>query len=117
MLVAAAATGAGVLSEALKRVFGRQRPELALRLAKTIGFAFPSGHSAASAATYGAFALVLAGRGHRGLARLVGTLVPASVGASRVYLQVHFPSDVVVGWALGAAWLGILRLLIGAPAR
>ena len=72
LFVASAAAGSGALSEALKRVFERQRPELALRLAKTMGFAFPSGHSAASAATYGALALLLAGRGHRWLARLVG---------------------------------------------
>jgi membrane-associated phospholipid phosphatase len=119
LLVASSAAGAGALSEALKRVFLRQRPDLALRRAKTVGFAFPSGHSAASAATYGALALLLAGRGHRFWGRLIGTLVPASVGASRVYLSVHFPSDVVVGWALGAAWLSVVRRLVacknGAP--
>jgi membrane-associated phospholipid phosphatase len=115
VLVACAAAGAGVLSEGLKRLFGRQRPELALRLATTTGFAFPSGHSAASAATYGALALVIKSRGHPWLGLLVGTVVPASVGASRVYLNVHFPSDVVVGWVLGATWLGLVRRLIAAP--
>jgi len=115
LLVACAAAGAGALSEGLKRVFGRQRPDLALRLASTSGFAFPSGHSAASAATYGAFAVLLAGGGHPWLGRMIGTLVPASVGASRVYLNVHFPSDVVVGWLLGATWLGLVHRLIAAP--
>ena len=113
LLIASAAAGAGALSEALKRVFGRQRPDLALT--RTSGFAFPSGHSAASAATYGALAVLLAHGGHSWLGRLIGTLAPASVGASRVYLSVHFPSDVVVGWALGATWLGLVRLVVGAP--
>jgi undecaprenyl-diphosphatase len=112
LLVASSAAGAGALSEALKRVFLRQRPDLALRLANAVGFAFPSGHSAASAATYSAFALLLVGSGHRFWGRLLGTLVPASVGASRVYLSVHFPSDVVVGWAVGAGWLSIVRRLV-----
>lgn len=119
--LAAAAGGAGLINTGLKAIFARMRPDLALYEAS--GFAFPSGHSMVAAATYGAIAIVTMTRFPRlrwpvvtACAVLVGL-----VGASRAYLHVHFPSDVVAGWALGITWpLWLKPLAIGpgfAPRR
>lgn len=101
-----------------KAATGRPRP--ANPHASAEGLAYPSGHSAYAVALV-ACAVVLA-RGGRGLAARVGIVgvavsLAAFVGASRVYLRVHYLSDVVGGWALGAAVFalaGILALLVGA---
>ena len=114
LYLAAASTGAGLINAGLKMIFARMRPELAFYDAG--GFAFPSGHSMSSAATYGAIAIITSTRYPRlrwpvtaGCAALVGL-----VGCSRAYLHVHFPSDVVAGWALGLTWpLWLKPLAIG----
>lgn len=112
--LAAAAGGAGLLTRTLKEVFERARPLDAL-LVKG-GFAFPSGHSLLSAATYGAVAVLIATRlpRHKKVLVTVCVTIAALVGFSRAYLFVHFPSDVLAGWALGAAWaLWLKPLAIG----
>jgi undecaprenyl-diphosphatase len=95
--------------QAIKRAVSRPRPELPvglLALARAPDrFSFPSGHSAASLSV--ALPVALAMGGLVGWAILVLGLV---VGFSRVYLGVHFPGDVLVGWtlALGGLWVGAL---------
>ncbi|MEZ4447015.1 MAG: phosphatase PAP2 family protein [Polyangiaceae bacterium] len=102
--LALAASGAGLLVAGLKAVFARDRP--IDRLVPEMGFAFPSGHSLASAATYGAIALLAATRFPKLRLPIVATcvLLVLTVGLSRAYLFVHYPSDVLAGWALGVAW-------------
>ena len=99
-------TGSGLMNQALKAFFARQRPDSILHLSKVTGFAFPSGHSMGSAAVYGALGIVAFTRFPAIKWRVVGacTSLVAAIGVSRSYLFVHYPSDVLAGWALGVTW-------------
>lgn len=108
-LVLLAASGGGVaLSQGLKVLFGRDRPEENLRLVEAINASFPSGHAMLSAVVYltlGALVARFVPRRRVKVYVMVGAVVVAlAVGLSRVYLGVHWPSDVLGGWCLGAAW-------------
>ena len=106
--------GAMAINTILKNVFQRQRPqELARRIKLPASHSFPSGHSLLSAATYPIVAHHLVQ--HRSVAAqgAVHTLAAAAiltVGFSRVYFGVHFPSDVFGGFAAGFGWLGLTAL-------
>ena len=111
-LLVTAATGASLLVALVKLLIGRARPEIGGLLVLVDSSSFPSGHSAQAVATYGALAY-LAGRavsrwGQRVAAWTVATLIAGLVGFSRLYLGVHWLSDVLGGYALGAAWLAIV---------
>ena len=98
----------------LKNVFQRQRPqELARRIRLPRSHSFPSGHSLLSAATYPIVAHHLVERQslpvQAAVHSMAGMLV-LSVGFSRVYFGVHFPSDVLGGFAAGFGWLGLTSL-------
>lgn len=108
------AIGSTLMNQGLKALFARARPDSALHLSRSGGFAFPSGHSMASAAIYGALAMVVRARDGKlaALTSAASGLCVLAVGASRAYLYVHYPSDVAIGWALGFAWpLSLQRLL------
>ena len=107
----AALTGQG-LSHLLKALIARPRPELAADQFAALGaesYAFPSGHALSSAIFYGFFAYLLWRRVHRPWPRRLGVgvmlVMIALVGLSRVYLGVHWPSDVAGGYAIGILWL------------
>ncbi len=98
--------GAAALDLVLKKVFARPRPTLFPHLVHEGNFSFPSGHALGDMAFFVALALLARHalpRPWRGLG-LVGVALALAIGASRPYLQVHYPSDVLAGWALGAAW-------------
>lgn len=109
--------GAMVLNTALKGIFQRQRPLERLRMIKLPrSHSFPSGHSLLSAATYPIVAHHLVHS--RSISTQITTqicagLVILSVGYSRVYFGVHFPSDVLGGFAAGLGWLGLTSLSHG----
>ena len=104
-----AACGSGLLLvDVLKVVFGRERPPIAWHAVEVANASFPSGHALLSAIVYLTLATLVA---HFADRRRVGVYALAAglfltliVGASRVYLGVHWPTDVIAGWALGAAW-------------
>jgi undecaprenyl-diphosphatase len=103
------ASGGGVaISQGLKALFARDRPEEALRMVEVINPSFPSGHAMLSAVVYltlGALVARFAATRRVKVFALGGASVLALlVGASRVYLGVHWPSDVLAGWCLGGAW-------------
>jgi undecaprenyl-diphosphatase len=107
-----ASLGAGILTAATKHIVERPRPEQLPHLISASGFSYPSGHSLAAAALYLTVA-VLALRHFRTLASQATILamalfVIALVGGSRIYLGVHFPSDVAGGMALGFGWALLL---------
>ena len=106
LLVAVA--GGVVLGSILKLVFERARPDLVTHAARVFTASFPSAHSMMSAVTYLTLGTLLARvQGRRRLKiYLIGLaiLVTLAVGISRIYLGVHWPSDVLAGWALGASW-------------
>jgi membrane protein DedA with SNARE-associated domain/membrane-associated phospholipid phosphatase len=111
-LLVTAVTGASLLVVLVKLLIGRARPEGGGMLVLVDSSSFPSAHSAQAVATYGALAY-LAGRaaprwGQRVAAWTTATLIALLVGFSRLYLGVHWLSDVLGGYALGAGWLAIV---------
>ncbi len=108
----AASAGAGILTLATKDIIERIRPEEAQRLIIVSGFSYPSGHSVSTSALYLTIAII-AGRyiqhsGARVAIFLAVSVVFLMVGASRVYLGVHYATDVVSGFSLGTAWALVL---------
>jgi undecaprenyl-diphosphatase len=107
--------GAFVLVAVMKPIVDRGRPPVVDRLTGASGDAFPSGHSATAIACYGAIAWVVLhltpSRRVRLLAGLGAAVLALLIGVSRIYLGVHWTSDVLSGWFLGAAWLGTVVIL------
>lgn len=107
-MLAASVLGAMILSQTMKLGFSRPRPDLVPHGARVYTMSFPSGHAMMSAAVYLTLAALLARTQERSRVRtfviFVAVLVTILVGASRVYLGVHWPTDVIAGWAAGATW-------------
>jgi membrane-associated phospholipid phosphatase len=103
------AVGGGVLNHGLKMVFARARPDMAEALWRSTSYSFPSGHAMGSLVVFGALAyLVIRGaqtwRLRSGAVALALCMVGA-IGVSRIYLGVHWLSDIVAGVAAGLVWL------------
>jgi PAP2 superfamily len=107
--------GQNLISNGVKLLVQRERPPVP-HLVDSSGFSFPSGHSAAAAATYAAVALVL-GRGRpwrvKALLAAGAAAVTVAVAASRVLLGVHWLTDVVGGVALGFGWFVVCAIAFG----
>lgn len=96
--------GSALLNVAAKHVYARSRPDLWLSIAPETTYSFPSGHAMGSM-TLGAVAILLAWRTRwRWPVVAAATGFVALVGLSRVYLGVHYPSDILAGWAAACAW-------------
>lgn len=106
--IAASLVGASLLDAGLKHWLQRPRPEVVPHLAQVSNASFPSGHAMISAAVYLTLGVMLAEAQDRPGPRawLVGfaVLLVFLIGCSRIYLGVHWPSDVLAGWGFGAAW-------------
>jgi undecaprenyl-diphosphatase len=104
-----ATAGAEALVQILKLAFQRPRPDAFFGFPQPENYSFPSGHSMVSAVFYVALATILTSREPSRLRRIAiwasALLVTFLVGFSRVYLGVHYPSDVLAGYAGAAAWL------------
>lgn len=109
--LAIASLGASVLNVLLKSVFARERPALLDSELLPGSFSFPSGHAFLSAAIYltaGALLTqVIAKPATRAIVLAAAVLVTVLIGLSRVYLGVHYPSDVLAGWTLGLCWAAL----------
>lgn len=108
LLVVASVVGGLLLAGVLKKGFQRPRPEIVPHLTHETTSSFPSGHSMLSAVTYLTLGTLLA-RHYRDHRLKIFFLTAAAsislmVGISRVYLGVHYPSDVLAGWCAGTAW-------------
>ena len=108
--------GGVVLNYVLKNLFERVRPDF-LRVVDAAGYSFPSGHAMVSLCFYGMVGFLLARtlrHGAQRVAVLIGvSLLVAAIGISRIYLGVHYASDVVAGYAAGFMWLTLcISLLI-----
>lgn len=108
--------GGAVLSTGLKLVFGKSRPQLWPQLITETTYSFPSGHALGSMVFYGFSAYLLARRFHRQRVWIYALAVSLiiSIGFSRLYLGVHWPTDVIAGYGIGFLWIsvciGLLRL-------
>jgi len=108
----AAILGELIFVDFLKDFFGRARPEIVPQLVEVSTRSFPSGHSASAAAIFLTIAALLAHRTEaptvRRFAFIVAGILALLVGASRVYLGVHYPTDVIGGLGFGTAWSGLV---------
>lgn len=110
-----------LLNSAIKALVGRERPTIVPHLAEASGNSFPSGHSFNSAVVYIAIALAFAAMSPKRSVRwtiIISTLgLTWAIALSRVWLGVHFPSDVVAGWLGGAGWAFLAAAILDRPAR
>jgi undecaprenyl-diphosphatase len=108
VFVAFASGGALVVNAALKHLFQRPRPDVVPHLRDVMTMSFPSGHALTSAVVYltlGALSMRIAERPlTKAYCMAMAMLVTVLVGASRVYLGVHYPTDVLAGWLIGLSW-------------
>ncbi len=106
--------GETVITGMLKEFFGRVRPDFLPHLIPASNKSFPSGHSASAAAVYLTFGLAIANvvkqRAIRRYALGASLVLVFLIGASRVFLGVHYPSDVLAGWSVGTAWASAVWL-------
>lgn len=103
-----AVAGGQALSHLAKAFFDRPRPDLVPHGTDVVSTSFPSGHSMMAAVTWLTLSVMLARaesqRRMKAYWIILASLVAVAVGVSRVYLGVHWPSDVLAGWTLGATW-------------
>lgn len=121
MFLAVAIVGAAVANELVKDLIERARPPARFHADGADGFAFPSGHTAQAVVTYGALAYLLGSVIRSWPGRVViwtlAVLVSLVVGFTRIYLGVHWMSDVLAGLALGTAWLAFVITAFGTSTR
>jgi undecaprenyl-diphosphatase len=108
LFVFVASTGGWLLNSAMKSFFQRPRPDIVPHLRDVYTLSFPSGHAMVSAAVYltlGALTMRIAKRRATKFYCIASAMfVTVLVGASRVYLGVHYPTDVLAGWLVGMSW-------------
>jgi undecaprenyl-diphosphatase len=108
LFVYGSVAGGALVDGILKNLFQRARPDLVPHEAYVSTTSFPSGHSMLSAVTYLTLGALLARSQPRKRLKayflLLAALLTLSVGVSRVYLGVHWPTDVLAGWTAGASW-------------
>jgi membrane-associated phospholipid phosphatase len=106
--------GVAVLDVALKHAFHRPRP-VAFFGASPSSYSFPSGHALGSFCFYGILAAILAerarGRGAKLCIWMAAVVLVGMIGFSRIYLGVHYPSDVIAGYCAAAVWVGAVGFL------
>lgn len=121
VLLAGTVIGGWIVNSAVKALVGRPRPTIVPHLTDAGGHSFPSGHSFNSAVVYIAIALAFAAMSPRQSVRativLSAVVLSMAVAWSRVWLGVHFPSDVVAGWLGGAGWALLAAALLDRPAK
>lgn len=116
LFLTAATTGSWLLEELLKWAFHRPRPVVD-QLVHASGYSFPSGHSTVGMAFFGAVAFLLWTHLHHSRLRILTTgifaLLILCIGISRIYLGVHYPSDVLAGFVVGGTWLTLCTTALG----
>ena len=108
--------GGLILNQGLKLVFTKPRPQLWTPLIVEHSYSFPSGHALGSSALYGFLAVLLASQYPRYRLGIysIAVVIVGSIGLSRLFLGVHYPTDIIAGYAVGLLWLiacvGILQM-------
>lgn len=118
VLLLIATTGGILLNNLLKAGFGRPRPQVFDWGTHAVTWSFPSGHAMSAAIVYSTVAYLAARlqkrRWHRVVTMLAALLIILLIGASRLYLGVHYPSDVFAGIIIGLAWAGFCVAMLEA---
>jgi undecaprenyl-diphosphatase len=108
LLVLSSVAGGGVLSGLFKLGIERPRPDLVSHLVEVHTTSFPSGHATLSAVTYLTLGALLARVEARRRVKIyvlsLAVVITFLIGLSRIYLGVHWPTDIIAGWCVGAAW-------------
>jgi undecaprenyl-diphosphatase len=119
VVAAVAGLGGALLVASIKLIIGRDRPDPLQRAIVEDGFSFPSGHSTSAVAVLGTVAWLVstltAKRVVIATAWVAAALLAIGIGLSRIYLGVHYPSDVAAGWLLGTAWLIVTAIAVRLP--
>lgn len=117
IFIVVAIAGGFLISTFLKSGFDRPRPDLVPHESYVYTASFPSGHAAMSAVAYLTLGTLLAHVQHRRRVKIylivLALLITTAVGTSRIYLGVHWPTDVLAGWTLGVSWALACRLAAG----
>ncbi|MEX0939126.1 MAG: phosphatase PAP2 family protein [Pirellulales bacterium] len=103
-----------LISQGLKRTIGRPRPDIVPHLTDVTTAAFPSGHSMMAAVVYltlGALIVPLVERRLQVYVLTVAIILTLLIGTTRIYLGVHYPTDVLAGWTAGSVWAIVCSLV------
>jgi len=114
LIVGLTVAGAALLNVILKLIFERARPDLWEQLIVETSFSFPSGHAMISAALALSVIFVCWSTKYRWPVLVIGSLFILIIGLSRLYLGVHYPTDIVAGWVVSAAWLSAVVVIVNA---
>lgn len=106
--VALTVAGAGLLNVCLKLLFARERPDFWQHVVYESSYSFPSGHAMGSSALVFALIFLMWRTAWRWWTLAVGILAIVLIGVSRMYLGVHYPSDIVAGWIVSFAWTSLV---------
>lgn len=113
LIVGLTVAGAALLNVILKLIFERTRPDLWQQLVVETSFSFPSGHAMLSSALALSVIFICWKTRYRWLMVMLGSLFIVVIGFSRLYLGVHYPTDILAGWVVSAAWLTIVGIIVG----
>jgi undecaprenyl-diphosphatase len=115
LVILVTAASGELLNEVLKNAFMRPRPDVVPHLRDVVSTSFPSGHAMESAIIYLTLGTMLMRLAERRLTKafclIMAILVTLLVGISRVYLGVHYPTDVIGGWIFGFVWASVCWLI------
>lgn len=114
LIVFAGVGGAALMNVILKLIFERTRPELWDQLILETSFSFPSGHAMISAALAFSVIAICYKTRFRWIAIYLGSAYVILIGFSRLYLGVHYPTDILAGWLVSGAWLVVVTWMVKA---
>lgn len=117
IIMASSIAGAAALIVILKSIFARDRPSLWEQLVMESSYSFPSGHSIASSALALTTVYLLRNSKYKNVALLLAIPYMVLIGFTRMYLGVHYPTDVIAGWLVSGIWLGIVIVIVSFTPR